>query len=176
MVPVRDPQRPGEEPDRPALGHPLIVGTLDEALGDLPPDPQLHNLIAWSLARWSGLETARYEIALRAALRADTLAPDDPLVLNTLGVAQYRTGADEAAIVSLTRADERAVEVELGAQPATWAFIAMAHHRLGREPESRAALARLEELMRDPVHAQSEENRAFLQEARTLLGAARPAG
>ncbi len=159
-----------------SLGHPLVIETLDAALGDLPPDPELHNLIAWSLARWSGLEPARYEIALRAARRADTLAPDNPLVLNTLGVAQYRTGADEAAIAMLTRADERAVEAELGSQPANWAFIAMAHHRLDQQGQARAALARLEQLMQDPAHARADENRAFLAEARTLLAAAESAG
>lgn len=78
------------------------VATLEEALEHAPKQLDLLNNLAWSLAN-ENLDPAR---AYDLALRARTLAPDDPVVLDTLGWAAIRAGEPERAIPALRRALE----------------------------------------------------------------------
>lgn len=60
--------------------------------------------------------------------------------LNTLGAALFRAGRFDDAI---RRLDE-AVRLRVGvSEPSDWAFLAMAHHRLGHRDEARRWLDRL---------------------------------
>jgi tetratricopeptide (TPR) repeat protein len=67
----------------------------------------------------------------------ESVAADQANALNTLGVALYRAGRFEEAI---KRLDER---VRINNVPEDWAFLAMAHHRLGNYDEPRRWLAKL---------------------------------
>jgi tetratricopeptide (TPR) repeat protein len=131
-----------------------------------------------------------YTIALGWAEEAVRHDPDNAQILNTLGVAQYRVGAYDKALATLTRSDEldrrpdasrngsstsapASQPVRSGAadlfHPANAAFIAMAQFKLGHVDEAKASLARLRELMRDTRHAANEEYQAFLADAANLI-------
>jgi len=150
------------------LQHPAIHDALREGI-EQEADPAALNAIAWAIIRYAGLDPAQYDIALRAARRADELGPNDAAIVKSLGVAQYRAGYYEEAIPTLVRADALAVEAGLGELPAGWAIVAMAHHQLGHANEARAALQRLRKLMEDPDQGSSAENQDFLREAEELI-------
>ncbi|MCK6478152.1 MAG: hypothetical protein L6Q35_15130 [Phycisphaerales bacterium] len=59
--------------------------------------------------------------------------------MNTLGVALYRYGRFEQALTTLSRSDAMYVQAGRGQQPADWAFISMAHWKLGQQEKARAA-------------------------------------
>jgi WD40 repeat protein/tetratricopeptide (TPR) repeat protein len=73
--------------------------------------------------------------------------------LSTLGVALYRAGRYEDAIGRL----EEVIRLQ-GGRPEDWAFLAMAHHRLGHRADARRWLDRLRE------HQPSEELAQFWDE------------
>jgi WD40 repeat protein/tRNA A-37 threonylcarbamoyl transferase component Bud32/tetratricopeptide (TPR) repeat protein len=64
------------------------------------------------------------------------------LALNTLGAVLYRAGRSKEAISHLEEAIKARDRAEV---PADWAFLAMAHHRLGHREEARRWLDRLRE-------------------------------
>jgi hypothetical protein len=95
--------------------------------------------------------------------------------LNTLGVAQYRTGKHAEALATLTRSEPLNTQQYKGSIPADLAFLAMAHFQLGQKEQAARVLSRLRERMNDPQWANDADSRAFLQEAEALLeGRAEP--
>jgi tetratricopeptide (TPR) repeat protein len=62
-----------------------------------------HNHLAWLLATSRDLRLRDPGQALRHAKEAIELAPGDGMILNTLGVAQYRNGAWQSAIEDLKK-------------------------------------------------------------------------
>jgi WD40 repeat protein/tetratricopeptide (TPR) repeat protein len=62
-----------------------------------------------------------------------------PTYLNTLGAALYRAGRFEEAIRRLEEAIQKRAGVS---EPEDWAFLALAHHRLGHHAQARAWLDR----------------------------------
>lgn len=108
-------------------------------------DPVLLNERAWNLAGTSGRTLAEYQEAVRLARGACALSGDNGWYLNTLGVAEYRGGDDEAALDTLARADRI-----YGGIPPDLAFMVMANARLGRRDPALAALARLRTVMTNP--------------------------
>jgi tetratricopeptide (TPR) repeat protein len=109
----------------------------------------------------------RLERALRAARIATEHAPDNGQIVNTLGVALYRTGDFAGALATLMRADE----LNKGKEPADVAFAAMAHFRLGHVEEASAALERLRGMIDDEIDESDEDDRRFLEEAEATLAA-----
>jgi WD40 repeat protein/tetratricopeptide (TPR) repeat protein len=83
-----------------------------------------------------------YRSALEKAEKAQELGEPDGSCLTTLGIAQYRVGAYEAALESLRRAQQARSRAASDADPDTLAFVAMALYRLDRPQEARAALRR----------------------------------
>jgi tetratricopeptide (TPR) repeat protein len=84
-----------------------------------------------------GVPVRLAEIAVRGAS-----AFDKPNFLNTLGLALYRAGRYDEAIRRL----EEGIRLRGGeSRPEDWAFLAMAHHRLGHRDEARRWLDRLRE-------------------------------
>jgi tetratricopeptide (TPR) repeat protein len=65
-----------------------------------------------------------------------------PIALNTLAAAQYRAGRYDEAIRRLEEAARARGGVGI---PEDWAFLAMAHHRLGQRDQARRWLDRLRE-------------------------------
>ncbi len=87
--------------------------------------------------------TADPEVPVRlaeAALKGAAPAIPSPYYLNTLGAALYRAGRFDEAIRRL----EEGIRLGTGrARPEDWAFLAMAHHRLGHRDEACRWLDRL---------------------------------
>ena len=103
-----------------------------------------------------------------------TLAPDQQVSLNTLGVVQYRVGRYAEAIMTL----QRSLAAGHGQFDAfDLFFLAMAHHRLGNPQEARTCFDRAvhwlgEQQTLPGQHAR--EPAAFRAEAESVL--AGPAG
>jgi WD40 repeat protein/tetratricopeptide (TPR) repeat protein len=96
----------------------------------------------WKIASVSGAEAKIYQEALDKAEKANQLEPNDPSIIHAIGVAQYRIGAYQQALETLTQvermksdANEPRADVE--------AVIAMALHKLGRAEEAQTALGRM---------------------------------
>ena len=63
------------------------------------------NNASWAVVREPGADTAAYQWALREAKAACRVAPNNPELLNTLGVAYYRVGKYPEALETLTRSE-----------------------------------------------------------------------
>jgi WD40 repeat protein len=134
----------------------------------VPESPYPLNTVSWQVVRQPGAAPGAYDLALRQAEVASRLVPGQTMLLNTLGVAQYRAGQDRAAVATLSQADRLNTEAGRGSLPADLAFLALAHHRLGDAGQARAALGRLRALMKRPEFAANEEFRSFLREAEAI--------
>ena len=133
---------------------------------------------SWEIVSSPDKDAESYKLSLEKAERANSLEPNDLNILNTLGVAQYRVGAYEDALVTLTKTDKLRTGTDEKPEPANLAFTAMALHRLGRTEEAKAALERLRTLLKDERFAQDfakdEEAKAYLAEAEKLIEPAPP--
>ena len=134
----------------------------------IPESPSRLNNASWSVARQRGAPPEAYRLALRQAEAACQLEPGNGALLNTLGVAQYRSGHYREAVATLTQSDRLNSGGALGSQPADLAFLALAHHRLGEPDQARTALGRLRALMKKPEHASTSEAQLFLSEAEAI--------
>jgi len=123
----------------------------------------------WEVVRLPNQETETYRLALENSEKANRLEPNNPNILNTLGVAQYRVGAYEDALKRLTNTDKIRTGTDKVSNPKNVAFIAMSLHQLGRGEEAKAALERLRNLLKDDQFAQDEQAKAFLDEAEKLI-------
>jgi len=127
------------------------------------------NNAAWMVAKRADLQAREYATALRAARVACAFRPRDGNSLNTLGVALYRTGDFEKAIVALKDSEKRFTEKDGDSYPPNLAFLAMAHHRLEETAKAQQCLASLRSLMQFPKWAKDVESRGFLREAERLI-------
>jgi WD40 repeat protein/tetratricopeptide (TPR) repeat protein/tRNA A-37 threonylcarbamoyl transferase component Bud32 len=133
-------------------------------------DPELCNSVAWSCALAADA-VADPEVPVRLAELAVKGAPEDmkPLILNTLGAALYRAGRFDEAIRRL----EEGIRRRGGAsEPQDWAFLALAHHRLGRREQALPWLERLRNFR--PVQSPNQfwsalEIRLFKDEAEAVI-------
>jgi hypothetical protein len=139
-----------------------------------PPPPAMEtrpesalalNNAAWELVKLPNRPEADSLRGLRLAETACQLEPNNGAILNTLGVAQYRTGQYEKAQATLTRSNQ----LDEYRQPADFAFLAMTQHRLHQEEAARASLERLREVMKDPKITANPENEEFLREAEAVI-------
>jgi Tfp pilus assembly protein PilF len=128
------------------------------------------NGYAWDVVKAGGAGKDAYALALRRAEAAVRRAPDNGSFLNTLGVAQYRTGRYAEALQTL-RKSEKLNTPTIGLQPADLAFLAMALYQLGKKDEAKSPLSRLRELMRQPRWANDAEAQSLLREAEEALQA-----
>jgi WD40 repeat protein/tRNA A-37 threonylcarbamoyl transferase component Bud32 len=135
-----------------------------QRINQLGDDPRRLNEAAWAIVREADEDSDRYLVAREAAAAASEAQPNEAMILNTLGVAQYRVGDYETAVQTLTRSDELN-----GGIPEDVAFLAMTHWQLGNEDEAKGQLARLRELMQSPEHASNEDGQLFLREAEALI-------
>jgi WD40 repeat protein len=136
--------------------------------------PEIANDLVWRccLAEGGHSDPA---IPLRLAETAFASYPEaqKPVMLNTLGAALYRAGRFEAAIQRL----EEGIKLQNGySVPQDWAFLAMAHHRLGHRDAARAWLERFKVIgPNQPFSWQIVEIKLLRKEAETLVsGEANP--
>ncbi|HEY8504355.1 MAG TPA: tetratricopeptide repeat protein, partial [Gemmataceae bacterium] len=141
---------------------------LEAALRLAPDDPETLNGMAWRLLAGppDRRDPAR---ALELIRKAVAKRPDNPMYLNTLGVAQYRNGMLREAVATL--------EKSLAAGKGQWDafdlfFLAMCHARLGEPDKARDCYdraARWTAGKKDLGAAHAEELKQFRAEAAEVL-------
>jgi len=147
--------------------------------------PYFHNGQARQVAISSTQSAREYRLALRRSQLACQLAPWDSSYWNTLGMAQYRVGAYQAALRSLARAAESSKRGGAAYEAAlrflarvsgrserdgpNLAFTAMANHKLGNITEARAALEQFDIFMAEPNHAADPELQDLTREVKVLF-------
>ena len=125
---------------------------------------------SWQIINSPSYSLEDYRAALSKAEKANRLEPNNPFILDPRGVAQYRVGAYEDALKTLTSTEKIRTDTDKEPEPANLAFMAMALHQLGRTEEAKAALERLRSLLKkDERLAQVEWVKAFLAEAEKLI-------
>ena len=135
-----------------------------EAIRLKPDFAQAHNAYAWLLATCpqSGLRNPAQ--AVESAKKATELAPKVGGYWNTLGVAQYRVGAWQAATTAL----ERSMVLQKGGDACDWLFLAMAHWQLGHKEDAHKWYHQALSWM-DKNKSPNEELSRFRAEARALF-------
>jgi serine/threonine protein kinase/WD40 repeat protein len=124
------------------------------------------NNLAWLLLTCPDAKLRDPGRAAELAARASQLTPLDGHAWNTLGVAQYRAGDWQAAVVALAKSDELLGEKDLSFNAF---FLAMAHWQLGKKEEARSWMDRAVRWM-DKNKPQDEQLRRIRDEAEQLLG------
>jgi eukaryotic-like serine/threonine-protein kinase len=141
---------------------------LEQAATLLHDDPTRLNAVSYGVAKDAGRKPEEYRLALGRAEAAVKLAPQDAMILNTLGAAQYRNGLYREALETLTRSDEMAG----GQAVADAAFLALTHYRLGNAARAREYLEWFRKQSRE------QQTRVFdqelLAEVEGLLGTPAP--
>jgi tetratricopeptide (TPR) repeat protein/serine/threonine protein kinase len=131
-------------------------------------DPQLapaHNGLAWLLANCDDAALRDPTRAIDLAKKGAELAPGSWDYLNTLGVACYRAGDWEAALIAL----ERSTQLREGGNSYDWFFLAMAHWQLGKKDKARQWYDKAVDWMEKSAPGDKELIR-FRAEAGGLLG------
>jgi len=106
--------------------------------------------------------------ALPLARHAVQVAPDDAEIYNTLGLAEYRNDHWDEAVSALNRA----IELDKGAQPLDFFFLAMAHWRRGDKSEAELFFQRGVEVA--SKSAINPELKTLWAEAAGVLGKPKP--
>ncbi len=121
------------------------IADLEAALAEGPDQLAVRDLLAlccnnrsWELTT-GPIPNRDAGRAMTLARRATELAPDEPLYINTLGVAEYRAGRFDEAIETL----DHSLDAGGGQFDAfDLFFLAMAHHRLAHRDEARGCFDR----------------------------------
>ncbi len=133
---------------------------------------------AWKVIVAPDRDVQAYRAALEEAGKADTLEPNYPCILTTLGAGQYRVGSYENALTTLTKVER--ILSDAGEEPDPWnlAFKVMSLRKLGRLEEAKAALEELRELTEDWQVGEATEVvqalQALLAEAEGLIEGKKP--
>jgi tetratricopeptide (TPR) repeat protein len=132
-------------------------------------DPARLNSRSEFVVRFPNAQAKDYRPALRQAEAACRIEPENGLYLSTLGVAHYRMGDYNQALIALTRSDALYAKQYCQSRPADLAFLAMAQHRLGRADEARKLLDRLRQSLQAAPWKTDSTAQAFLREAEDLI-------
>jgi tetratricopeptide (TPR) repeat protein len=151
--------------------HQAAQADREQAAGLLRPTAQELNNTAWELAT-GAVYLRDPERAVSLARKAVAKGPDQPIYLNTLGVALYRAGRYAQAITTL----EQSLAANKGQFGAfDWFFLAMARQRLGQTVQARDSFDRAVRWWREQkqlLESYTEELARFRAEAEAVL--ARP--
>ena len=106
------------------------------------------------------------QFALAQMKAACERAPEHEPYRMALGVAQYRKGKSHKervpeALSTLSQCNQD--------HPTTLSFLAMAQHQLGQIEKARAALARMQEVMKDEQWSKNPDAQSFFREATELI-------
>jgi tetratricopeptide (TPR) repeat protein len=132
-------------------------------------NPQQLNDRSWMIVRGPHESTDRYNEALRWAEAACRFVPESGMMLNTLGVAQYRAGKYADAAKTLARSNALNSKGEGTSHPADLVFLAMAKFRLGSLEAAKADLETTRQLVASNRWKTDSESIAFLREAEELI-------
>jgi WD40 repeat protein len=110
-------------------------------------------------------------LILRKIELVNRLWPDQPEYVANLGKCQYRAGMYRDTLANVLRARELYRESGQDLKPEDWAFIAMAHWRLGEREEARETMRHVAMLMADLQDEIEPWNRLFYEEALSLVEA-----
>jgi len=135
---------------------------------DVPKGPEQLNDAAWQVVRERRAKPDEYARALEQSEAAVQGAPENGNILNTLGVARYRTGHYAEALATLTKSEKMNATKD-GSHPADLAFLAMAQHQLGQKKEAQSTLEKLHDVMKNLRWFKDPEARGFLREAEETL-------
>ncbi|MHC4426413.1 MAG: protein kinase domain-containing protein [Planctomycetota bacterium] len=116
---------------------------------------------SFKVVRLPGGQIEVYRLALGKAEMANRLEPNNPDILIILGLAQYRVGAYQDVLTTLTECENW--------RPGPFIFKGMALYQLGRAAEARAALNRAHALLEDWLFDAVSVVRPFVMEAEKLL-------
>lgn len=108
------------------------------AVASHPKSAQILNTVAWFLIAAPDPAVRKPREGLELALRAQALSPDDWGILNTLGLAQVRNGAWDAAIATLRESAAK----NGGAEPTDSLFLAMAEQGKGDTQDAASSFAK----------------------------------
>jgi hypothetical protein len=149
----------------------LAIQKHQQAIELAPDQAQLLNNLAWLLV--SCPDSSRWDAkrALDLSRRAEVSQPNVAVYLNTLGVAQYRSGLWRDAIATLERAEQLDPQTYFGFNGF---FVAMAHQQLGENDAAKSWFDRSAQWM-DQGHDSDPELIRFRAEAEATLKAAPPA-
>jgi len=144
-----------------------------------PENAPLLNETSWVIVSRPGADAAAYERALHLAQAACRAAPDFAGYINTLGVAYYRIGKYQEAIVALEKSLPG--DAANGQDARDLYFLAMCHYRLGNTAQAREYFGRARDshqrnaarTPRPEAEPEAEQFKRFRTEAELLL--AKPA-
>ena len=150
-----------------------LRGGIEELRNEIAVQAQAEQLnnASWETVRNPGHSKEEYATALDNAEQAVKLVPKETHILNTLGVAQYRTGNYAESITTFAENETLAKNQARPPHPSDLIFTAMALYQLHREEEARATVTRLHDLIRQvEVHEmEREELDGFLKELEELI-------
>jgi tetratricopeptide (TPR) repeat protein len=135
-----------------------------------PDEGKAHNELAWALVLPSGRPRSEYDEGLQHARKAVQLAAKDGDSINTLALAEYRTGHWAESLA----ASERSMPLRKGGDASDWFFMAMAIWQKGDRKRARTWFDKAITW----TNAKAPENKEFLQfwkEAASLMGQPGPA-
>jgi WD40 repeat protein/tRNA A-37 threonylcarbamoyl transferase component Bud32 len=110
-----------------------------------------------------------YKGALEKASKAKDFEPDNWSILNTLGIAQYRVGSYDQALVTLANAGKKRAKNYQEPDHANLAFRAMALYRLNRPEEAQGTIEKLRSLFKEKPSRHEKKWYPFLFEAEKFL-------
>jgi tetratricopeptide (TPR) repeat protein len=141
------------------------IAAYREAVRFKPAAALVYNNLAWALVVSPKRPRCDYDEGLVHARKAVELTPNDMSHLNTLALAEYRSGHWAESL----HASKRSMELGKGGDADDWFFQAMARWQSGAKDEAREwfdrAVARTKEKERE-----NAELRQFWEEAAQLLG------
>lgn len=135
-----------------------------EAIRLNPKNPMVLNNLAWYLATWPDTKFRNPNRAVELARKVVEIAPNDGIVLNTLGTALYRTGDWKGSVTAL----EKSLDLMSSHKSFNWFFLAMANWQLGHKDEARKWYDKAV-LWMDKNMPKDEELRRFRAEAAELM-------
>jgi serine/threonine protein kinase/tetratricopeptide (TPR) repeat protein len=152
---------------QPASAEQEWARAIDQCRLALPHDEQgeIANDLAWYLVDCPAEALRAPAEAVGLARKAVTRAPEMGEYWNTLGVAHYRAGEFQSALIALSRS----VELRSGGDAADYFFLAMAYERLGDRQQARTWYDKAVRSM-DKRYPHGERDIRYRAEAKDILG------
>jgi Flp pilus assembly protein TadD len=140
---------------------------------DLDDSTGLLNDSAWFVVRYSKGSPKGYQRAFELATEAAKLAPKNGMIINTLGVAQYRLGRYQDALETLHKSDAINRNTPFGEHPADVGYLCMAYAKLGRLEDAKEEYAAFKQLLKLKIWHDDLESAALGKEVASVMDSAK---